>query len=89
VGTNQRVVPHLILISLAVNELAATRNKRRVIEYIMQQIPSLFIELQNAQGALLKLLDARERDDRKKGYWVLWKADGCTKMTKCLMVLPL
>ena len=70
-GTNQRVVPHLILISLAVNELATTRNKRRVIEYIMQQIPSLFIELQNAQGALLKLLDARERDDRKKGYWVL------------------
>jgi uncharacterized protein (DUF1330 family) len=37
----------------------------------MQQIPSLFIELQNAQRTLLKLLDARERNDMKKGYWVV------------------
>ena len=35
-------------------------NKRRVIEYIMQQIPLLFIELQNAQRTLRKLSDAPE-----------------------------
>jgi len=34
--------------------------KERVIEYIMQQIPLLFIELQNAQRTLRKLFGAPE-----------------------------
>ena len=37
----------------------------------MQQITLLFIGLQNAQRTMLKLFDARERSDMKKGYWVV------------------
>ena len=37
----------------------------------MQQIPLLFIGLQNAQRTMLKLFDARERSEMKKGYSVV------------------